>query len=264
MKHTHWSPATINCSTCTFTLPSDCRRCTVCGSAITHIWKYTECVDGDTTYETAYTIQILDRAVMILKNAVKSLLNDSYKMAFCLTRPPGHHSCEDKRVGFCHRNFAIEALDYLHTLGKSSLILDIDAHHGDGTETELTKRSYGSFISIHGFGKNIYPGTGAHSTERVLNIPLPPTTSSDTWLDAVKSVIIPKIQSETPNVIILSCGLDGHCKDEMMPLKLTEDTYYELGKCLNTLNIPVLSILEGGYYIPVLGKCVENIITHFM
>jgi acetoin utilization deacetylase AcuC-like enzyme len=220
-------------------------------------------VKGDTTYETSYTLEILNRASGIIKKGIDLLL-DSRNMVFCLTRPPGHHSCEDKRAGFCHRNFAIEALDYLDSHGKKALILDIDAHHGDGTESEIVKRLYGTFISIHGFGKHIYPETGNVSIpNKVLNIPLPPSTTSDEWLHAFHTRIIPEIQCIKPDVIILSCGLDGHHKDQMMPLQLTEDTYSEFGKHLCSLNIPVLSILEGGYCIPVLGKCVENIIRHF-
>jgi acetoin utilization deacetylase AcuC-like enzyme len=58
-------------------------------------------------------------------------------MVFLLTRPPGHHACSGKRVGFCHRNFAIDSLDAAFNAGKTALILDIDAHHGDGTEKEI-------------------------------------------------------------------------------------------------------------------------------
>ena len=257
-----WQVSKINCSACTFTIDSNSTRCIVCGTPVTNLWKYVGQIDGDTTYETPYTTTILDRASKIIQNGIDSI--SAHKMVFCLTRPPGHHSCENKRAGFCHKNFAIEALDYIHSLHKSALILDIDAHHGDGTEEEIKKRPYGTFISIHGFGKNIYPGTGNASSERILNIPLPPTTNSEEWLNAFTTSAIPKINQVAPDIIILSCGLDGHRQDNMMPLQLTSKTYETFGNILSKLNIPVLSILEGGYHIPVLGECVENIIKSFI
>lgn len=185
-------------------------------------------------------------------------------MTFALTRPPGHHACSGKRVGFCHRNFAIEALDVAQRLEKTALILDIDAHHGDGTEAEIKKRGYGYYCSLHAFGPNIYPGTGSSSTDQCLNISLSPETGDMEWTSALTAFAGPWIRSVQPDVIILSCGFDAHANDSLVPLYLTSEAYKSCSKFLKGLNVPILAILEGGYNTPVLGPCVSAILSSYL
>ncbi len=182
---------------------------------------------------------------------------------FVLTRPPGHHACEGKRLGFCHHNFAIDALDTAHELGKKAIILDIDAHHGDGTEAELLKRSYGHYISLHAFGKNIYPGTGGSSSDRILNIPLAPETGDIEWLGAYDAQAAPWIAREAPDIVILSAGFDAHAEDSLVPLRLSTDAYTGLSRRLKALGIPVLAVLEGGYCLSVLADCAHALVSAF-
>lgn len=234
----------------------------MCYSKQTHKWNYVNDVDGDTTYQSAYTEEIVFRASQIVKESVTKLLNKNLRLMFCLTRPPGHHSCENRRTGFCHKNFAIDALDHLYKLGKNALILDIDAHHGDGSEEEILKRDYGNYISIHGYGKNIYPGTGNSTNDKCLNLPLNLNATDNEWFQAYNEAE-QKIQEVKPDIIILSCGFDGYYKDQIAPLKLSETFYGEFGRRLAALNIPVLSILEGGYYVEDLGMLCVDFIKSF-
>jgi acetoin utilization deacetylase AcuC-like enzyme len=180
-----------------------------------------------------------------------------------LTRPPGHHACSGKRVGFCHRNFAIDALKTAFDIGKNALILDIDAHHGDGTEKEILSLGYGHYCSLHAFGPNIYPGTGFTSSERCLNIPLAPSTGDSEWMIALDGAAS-WIKKQVPDLIILSCGFDAHAEDSLVPLKITEQSFKYCSKMLKDFGVPIVSILEGGYQLDVLGPCVSAVLSAFL
>ena len=219
----HW-PAEFsrNCSSCTFALARSCETCEMCGSPQVHDWRYVGKVDGDTTYESPGTLEIVERASRLVATAVSVVTGPRPpQLALCLTRPPGHHACSGRRVGFCHQNFAVNALDALHTLGHRVAILDVDAHHGDGTEVEVLKRAHGTFVSLHGFGPNVYPGTGASSSsERVTNVALPPEADTDAWLAALRDIALPAVLGAMPDVVVLSLGLDGHVEDSLAPLQV--------------------------------------------
>lgn len=222
-------------------------------------------VDGDTTYETPFTDLIVQRAEDIIITNTREFIYNDAMFTMCLIRPPSHHSCCGFKVGFCHKNFIITALDVFHEDNKNVVILDIDAHHGDGTEKEILKRDYGYYISIHGYGDNVYPFTGsATCTDKILNVPLDKTSGDDEWLDKLNSSILPKIKEISPDFIILSCGFDGYYKDKSSPLRLTEKSYAVFGEEMKRLNIPILAVLEGGYYIPVLGELTKSILTPFV
>jgi acetoin utilization deacetylase AcuC-like enzyme len=221
-------------------MPLKGERCSTCGSQKTNMWAYCNDKDGDTTYTTPYTKEIVKRASEMATASVACVKG----FTFGLTRPPGQHACSGKRLGFCHHNFAIDVLDSAHALGKTAVILDIDDHHGDGTEEELLKRPYGSYISLHGFGKNIYPGTGATSSERILNIPLPVETTDAEWLSAYDAHATPWIMGAAPDMIILSAGFDAHADDTLAPLRLSTHAYTGLSKRLKCLGIPILAVLR--------------------
>ena len=187
------------------------------------------------------------------------------KLTLCLSRPPGHHACSDKkRKGFCHVNFIINALDFFHERGLRAVVVDIDAHHGDGTEHDILQREYGYYASIHGFGPNVYPGTGASSSDRILNLPLSKDTGESEWFEAWNQKLIPFVKSIEPNIILLSCGLDAHENDLLAPLNLTTKSYNKIGKDLKSLNVPIFSVLEGGYCLPVLGESMMQLVTPFL
>ena len=184
-------------------------------------------------------------------------------MIFLLTRPPGHHACSGKRVGFCHRNFAIDALNTAFAIGKNAMILDIDAHHGDGTEKEILSLGYGFYCSLHAFGPNIYPGTGFTSSERCLNFPLAPSTGDAEWMKTL-DVAASWIKKQAPDLIILSCGFDAHAEDSLVPLKITEQSFKHCSGVLKNFGVPIVAILEGGYQLNVLGPCVSAVLSAFI
>lgn len=229
------------------------------------VWSYVQDKDGDTTYQTPYTALIVERASELVKRHTLEICQGqgNVRFRFVLSRPPGHHACSNHRVGFCHRNFAIDALDTAFSEGKTAVILDIDAHHGDGTETEIRRRTYGYYCSIHAFGPNIYPGTGLESDEVALNLPLHAQSGDAEWCAAL-AIATTWIKRKKVDLVILSCGFDGHAADTLVPLHLTSQAYRSCSMALHSLNIPVLAILEGGYHVPVLGECVEAILSRFI
>jgi acetoin utilization deacetylase AcuC-like enzyme len=252
-----------NCSACTSPLRSN--LCDICGSMTKDIWSYVQDKDGDTTYQTPYTDLIVERARCLVTRHMAQLCHGpgSREFRFILTRPPGHHACRDYRIGFCHHNFAIDALDIAFAAGKKAIILDIDAHHGDGTEAEIRLRNYGYYCSIHAFGPNIYPGTGMVSDDAALNLHLPSSSGDAEWC-AMMSLATSWIKDKAADIVILSCGFDGHAADTIVPLHLTLQAYRSCSMALYSLGLPVLAILEGGYHIPVLGECVEAILSRFI
>ena len=253
-----------NCSACTSPLNGS-DFCEICYSVTKDVWSYVQDKEGDTTYQTPYTALIVERASQLVKTHVVNLCQGkgSREFRFILSRPPGHHACSDHRVGFCHRNFAIDALDTAYAAGKRAVILDIDAHHGDGTEAEIRLRNYGNYCSIHAFGPNIYPGTGMVSDDVALNLHLPASSGDAEWC-AMMSLATSWIKEKSAELVILSCGFDGHAADTIVPLHLTVQSYRSCSMALYSLGIPVLAILEGGYHIPVLGECVEAILSRFI
>ncbi len=239
------------------------KTCSICDSKQPYEWCYTQDVNGDTTFETPFTKSILQRASQMVRQAAEDA--QSRSLTLCLTRPPGHHSCSDKkRRGFCHVNFIMEALDFFHQKNLNCVIIDIDAHHGDGTEEQLLQRSYGYYTSIHGFGQGVYPGTGKNSSERVLNLPLDKHADSHTWLNAWSQQLLPFVNQWKPDIVLLSCGLDAHEKDTLAPLSITTECYTQIGKDLQALHIPVFGILEGGYCLSVLGESMRELVSAFV
>jgi acetoin utilization deacetylase AcuC-like enzyme len=237
----------------------------MCNNKSQNEWSYVNQVEGDTTYISPHTEVVIERMTNMMKEAIdkKIVLNESF--TFCLTRPPGHHACSNHIAGFCHKNFAIEALDYFtKQYKKKCIILDIDAHYGDGTVVELQKIDYGLYISLHGYGSNVYPGTGDYmKNERVCSLPLVKDATGDIWIEKFKTEAVPYILQSEAEIIILSAGFDGHQDDKIAPLALHTETYYKIGEYLRELSIPVFSVLEGGYELSVLGKSVAALLDGF-
>jgi acetoin utilization deacetylase AcuC-like enzyme len=110
---------------------------------------------------------------------------------------------------------------------------------------------------MHAFGPGIFPGTGSASTDRILNIPLPLKTTSETYIMHFHTQVMPFLAQGKPDIVIISAGYDGHEKDPMNLLQLREQTYAHMSSQLQMLDCPVLFLLEGGYNPVVLASCVE-------
>ncbi len=165
---------------------------------------------------------------------------------FSLMRPPGHHAGKKGKAlgaltrGFCYFNNLAIAVKYL---GKKTLILDIDGHHGNGTEEIFAGDKKVIFISLHRFP--FYPGTGLKSKENCFNVPLEAECGDECYLKAFKKSL-EQVNFEEIEVVAVSAGFDGYSGD-LASLGLTNRTFLEIGKILKNIKKHTFFVLEGGY-----------------
>lgn len=195
---------------------------------------------------------------------VDAALDGEAEAVFVACRPPGHHAEPDRAMGFCLFNqIAVGALHALEARGLAKVaIIDIDVHHGNGTQATAEREPRLIFGSIHqGW---IYPGTGAeHETGRhgnIINRVMPAGAAGDVWHPAL-SEIIARVESEQPDLLLVSAGFDAHKDDPLAGLALTEDDFAKAGSALAALaqssaHSRLVCVLEGGYDCPALERSV--------
>ncbi len=180
--------------------------------------------------------------------AVGAAIDASEKEGFALVRPPGHHAFPDRGSGFCiFNNMAIAALK-LAKEGKKIFILDIDVHHGNGTEEIVLDKDNIKFLSTH--QSPLYPGTGLSDRgKNVVNVPLPPGTGDREYIHVLEHKVVKEMESFKPDVIGVSVGFDACAHDRGWvagnAFSLTEKSYTRLKEMLAPYD--KFFVLEGGY-----------------
>ena len=182
---------------------------------------------------------------------------------FAVVRPPGHHAKPERADGFCLFNNIAIAVQKLANEGKKIFILDIDGHHGDGTQGIFYHSDQVLFCSIH--QQFAYPWTGeTYETGEgdgigyTMNFPLPAGSGDRELLEAVDTAIR-KAEEFKPDVVGVSAGFDGYIEDRLLGLKYTLDGYYQCRKRLRQSFDHIFAVLEGGYHFDI-KKCVEHFI----
>jgi acetoin utilization deacetylase AcuC-like enzyme len=245
--------------------------CISCGEDLNFDNIY--CFASIDTYYTYYTFDIALDAIGVVKNLLDLMINLSTKYSFALIRPPGHH-CNNDPNGFCVFNNVYVGAIYAQKIGfEKVLILDVDFHHGDGTQQliEANPNQNISFVSIHGFGEVIYPGTGDKSNldSNILNIPLKMKKefksreyiTDDYYNKILNTEVFPFVQNKNPDLIIVSLGFDAHKDDPLEGMNITDLTYLFLTSKLKQLNKPVMFVLEGGYNVKTIARIVPKMIN---
>jgi acetoin utilization deacetylase AcuC-like enzyme len=206
--------------------------------------------------------------------AVELVMDGKFRNAFALVRPPGHHAGPYYALGFCiFNNAAIAAAHLLHSfnLGRV-LILDVDAHHGNGTQEIFYDDDKVLYISLHqdptdfpgtGFADEVGEGKGLGYT---VNVPFPLQIDDQTYLEAFNQIVVPIIQQYKPQFIMVSVGFDNHYSDPVASLSLSALSYVEIfGKILELASKfctgRLVAVLEGGYSRSFLGKLAISVIA---
>jgi len=175
------------------------------------------------------------------------------RIPFSLMRPPGHHATPRESMGFCYFNSMAVTLNKLVAEGKirRAAVLDLDCHHGNGTEEFCFKKDPFLCISLHQYP--CYPGTGLESLGNCRNYPLAPQTREGVYFPVMEKAM-EEIRRFKPDLVGVSMGFDTYEQDPLTDFGLTQKDYYVMGKAVSTLGFPVFSLLEGGYHrdMPVL------------
>ena len=191
--------------------------------------------------------------------AVAALERGDGDAAFCAVRPPGHHALPSRAMGFCMVNNVAVTAAYLRDRGDSVLVIDWDAHHGNGTQAIFDEDPKVFYVSMHEWP--LYPGTGRiDETGRgagagaTLNFPFPAGTTGDAYLDAIDTVVEPIAEQIRPDWVLISAGFDAHRDDPLTDLGLAAGDYADLTARVLSIAPPrrVIAFLEGGYDLDAL------------
>jgi acetoin utilization deacetylase AcuC-like enzyme len=210
-------------------------------------------IDPDTVVsEGSYHAALLAAGAGL--EAVRRLDAGEGDAAFCAVRPPGHHATPRRAMGFCLLNNVSVTAAALADRGERVLVLDYDAHHGNGTQDAFYDDPRVTYVSIHEYP--LYPGTGAlHETGRgagdgtTVNVPVPSGTTGDVYRRAFDEVIEPLVQAGQPTWLLVSAGFDAHRADPITGLGLSAGDYGDLAR-LSLGLVPAgraVFFLEGGY-----------------
>ena len=203
-------------------------------------------------------------------SAAGAVLEEGSPAAFTLCRPPGHHSGGDYLGGYCYLNSAAIAAAEAQSRGRRVAILDIDYHHGNGTQDIFYESGDVLFVSIHADPAMDYPFFWGHADERgagagegkTLNLPLGRGTRLHAYMDALETACEAVVGHGT-DLLVLSFGADTFVDDPISFFELREEDYAVIGSRVAALGIPTAIVMEGGYAIEALGRIVASLLSGF-
>lgn len=223
--------------------------------------------DNQICYES-FDVAMLSASAGI--NGIDLLESGCAQTVYCNIRPPGHHAERRSALGFCFFNNALIAARYWHKrYHKKVMIIDWDAHHGNGIQSGVEEDSEIFYISIHEHPTFSFPGTGFAEQDGVgtgqgtlLNIPLPPGAKDEAVIEVMNKKVAQAIDVFKPEALIIAAGFDGHQLDDMSGLCYSTNLYAQLGVYVNVWGQrycggKTLSLLEGGYHLEALAASVE-------
>ncbi len=198
------------------------------------------------------------------------LISEGERAAYALCRPPGHHAYTERAGGFCYLNNSAIAAQYLtETFGKIA-ILDIDVHHGNGTQEIFYTRGDVLTVSIHADPKKFYPFYYGYESERGrgagagcnLNLPVPVKSDDDIWAGAVEYAM-ERITDFEPGALVVALGLDAHESDPLHGGAVTTPGFRRMASVITRLEVPTVLVQEGGYLNDALGENLSSFLKGF-
>jgi acetoin utilization deacetylase AcuC-like enzyme len=237
-----------------------------------------ETIDGKLSYYsfdagtpiTAGTWRAITAAVNVALTAQQQIQQGA-PSAFALCRPPGHHAAKDFYGGYCFFNNAAVAAEAFRSAGAERVvILDVDYHHGNGTQAIFYDRSDVFFLSLHGHPSQEYPYFLGYEDEMGIaagegynqNYPMRWGTDWEIYQTALSDAI-QRIQVYSPDVVVVSLGVDTFEQDPISKFRFKSEDYCKIGEKISQINKPTLFVMEGGYAVDDIGINVVNVLLGF-
>jgi len=219
-------------------------------------------IDPDTSLNV-FTWNAALRAAGATLAATDAVMAGEVENAFCAVRPPGHHACRDKSMGFCFfNNIAVAAKYALARHGlKRVAIVDFDVHHGNGTEDII--QGDDRILMVSFFQHPFYPFTGADTQAgNMVNLPVPAYTKGMDIRELIEMMWMPRLEKFKPEMIFISAGFDAHREDDLGQMSLNEQDYAWITQRIKDVakrhaHGRIVSSLEGGYNLGALARSVE-------
>jgi acetoin utilization deacetylase AcuC-like enzyme len=200
-----------------------------------------------------------------------SLINGGARAAFALCRPPGHHAARDLYGGYCFLNNAAIAAQNLRDSGAARVaVLDVDFHHGNGTQDIFYDRADVLYVSLHGDPTEAFPYFSGYADETgsaagsgfTVNLPLPRGTEFAAWRDALRAALL-RIAEFRADALVVSLGVDTFAEDPISFFRLQSADFHAYGQMIGACAVPTLFVLEGGYAVGEIGVNVVNVLSGF-
>ncbi len=220
-------------------------------------------LDPDTAL-TRFTVLAARRAAGAAVAATDAVMSGELDNAFCAVRPPGHHACRGRAMGFCIlNNVAIAAQHAIEAHGLERVaIVDFDVHHGNGTEDIFSNDP--RVLMVGFFQHPFYPYSGAdHPAPNMLNLPVPAYTKGMDVRELIDVFWMPRLEEFKPEMIFVSAGFDAHRDDDLGQMRLNESDYAWITERIRDVarrhsQGRIVSMLEGGYNLDALARSVET------
>ena len=199
------------------------------------------------------------------------IVSDGAPASFALCRPPGHHAARNLYGGYCFLNNAAIAAQYFLDKGATRVaVLDVDFHHGNGTQDIFYDRADVLYASVHGDPADAFPFFSGYAEETGagaglglnVNIPLPAKTAFPLWREAL-AALLERIRTFRPDALVVSLGVDTFEGDPISFFRLQSADYVTVGRMIGKLKLPSLFVFEGGYAVAEVGVNTANVLTGF-
>ena len=237
-------------------------------------------LDAD-TYTTRHSWPLALKAAGGTAAVAQAVWTRQARRGFALSRPPGHHATQKRGMGFCLLNNIALAAQYLTTFplqgvanARRLAIIDLDLHHGNGTQDIFWKRGDVFFFSTHQVP--LYPGTGSideigagQGEGYTANFPLPPATGDTGFLEVMQGLILPLLDRYQPEMLLVSAGFDPHWRDPLGQLMLSAGGYARLialltGWAERHCYGKIMIVLEGGYDLEASAACGQAVVASLL